>query len=95
MTISREEILHVTKLAKIELPEKTIEKFSGQIENILEYVNTLEKLDTKNIEPTYNASFGTNALREDIVKEHLGSKKALSNAPEKEDGYFIVPKIIE
>ena len=94
MKITREEVIHVAKLARLEMDENEIDKFSTQIGTILEYFETLNRVDTTGIRPTSHAIFLTNAFREDDEKEHVDRESALANAPEKEDGYFIVPKVI-
>ncbi len=94
MKITKEEIVHVANLALLDLDEESIGKFAEQIDNILEYVDILNRVDTKGVGPTSHAIFLTNAFREDKVKEHLERNKALANAPEKEDGNFVVPKVI-
>lgn len=94
MKITKEEIVHVANLARLDLDEESIGKFAGQIDNILEYVDMLNRVETKGVVPTSHAISLTNAFREDKVKEHLDRNKALANAPEKEDGNFVVPKVI-
>jgi len=94
MKITKNEVLHVADLARLDLDEESIDKFAGQIGEILEYVDTLNKLDTKGITPTSHAIILTNAFREDEEKPHLDTVAALANAPEKEDGGFIVPKVV-
>ncbi len=94
MKITKEEIVHVANLALLDLDEESIGKFAEQIDNILEYVDILNRVDTEGVVPTSHAIFLTNAFREDKVKEHLERNKALANAPEKEDGNFVVPKVI-
>ena len=94
MKITKEEIVHVANLARLDLDEESIGKFAGQIDNILEYVDMLNRVETKGVAPTSHAISLTNAFREDKVKEHLDRNKALANAPEKEDGNFVVPKVI-
>ena len=94
MKITKNEVLHVAELARLELDEESIERFAGQIGEILEYVDTLNQLDTKDIKPTSHAIFLNNAFRQDEEREHLDNDEALANAPEKEDGGFIVPKVV-
>ncbi|MDY6791462.1 MAG: Asp-tRNA(Asn)/Glu-tRNA(Gln) amidotransferase subunit GatC [Thermodesulfobacteriota bacterium] len=94
MKISKEEVLHVAELARLELDEESIDRFAGQIGEILEYVDTLNQLDTKDISPTSHAIFLNNAFRQDEERKHLDNDEALANAPEKEDGGFIVPKVV-
>ena len=94
MKITKNEVLHVADLARLDLDEESIDRFAVQIGEILEYVDTLNKLDTKGITPTSHAIFLSNAFREDENKSHLDNDVALANAPEKEDGGFIVPKVV-
>ncbi len=94
MKITKDEVVHVADLARLELDEESIDKFAGQIGDILEYVDTLSRVDTKGVSPTSHVISLTNAFREDTLKKHLDRDLALANAPEKEDGNFIVPKVI-
>ncbi len=94
MKISKEEIVNVAKLARLELDDALVDKLTSQVGNILEYIDTLEELDTEGVLPTTHAISLTNAFREDIEKMHPGTEKALANAPEDEDGCFVVPKIV-
>jgi len=94
MKISKEELLHVAQLARLELDDKAIATFSDQIGTILTYVDQLKGVDTEDVRPTSHAIALTNAFREDELKDHLDTEAALGNAPEKDDGSFIVPKVV-
>ena len=94
MSITPKDIQHVADLARLELDEEAIKKFAGQIGTILEHVDALSRVDTTGVKPTSHAIFLSNAFREDEVKEHLDTDTALANAPEKDDGAFIVPKVV-
>ena len=94
MKITKEEVLHVAKLARLDVDKVLIDKFAAQIGTILEYVDTLNRVDTTEVAPTSHAIFLTNAFRDDDEKQSFDSDSALSNAPEKEDGNFIVPKVV-
>jgi len=94
MKITKDEVLYVAELARLDLDAAAIEKFAGQIGKILEYVDKLNEIDTAGIRPTSHAISLTNAFREDEQREHIERELALANAPEKEDGSFIVPKVI-
>lgn len=94
MKISKEEVLNVAKLARLELDDSLADKLSEQVGSILEYIETLNTIDTEGVQPTTHAISLTNAFREDIVKEHSGTENAMANAPESEDGCFVVPKIV-
>jgi len=94
MSLSKNDVIHVANLAYLNLEEKTVDKFAAQIGKIIDYVDTLNRVDTTNVIPTFHAISLTNAFREDTEKKHLQRKTALENAPEKENGHFVVPKVI-
>ena len=94
MKITKDEVLYVADLARLNLDDAAIDKFAGQIGEILNYVDKLNEVDTDGVKPTSHAISLTNAFREDEPREHLEREKALANAPEKEDGNFVVPKVV-
>ena len=94
MKITREEVMHVANLARLDMDEASIDKFADQIGTILEYVDVLNRVDTQGVTPTSHAISLTNVFREDQAKKTLERDKALANAPQKEDGNFVVPKVI-
>ena len=95
MKINRQEVENVALLSRLEMTEEELEAYSGQLNAILEYADVLNKLDTKGIEPTAHVLQLKNVMRPDEVKPSLPQELALSNAPEAEDGYFKVPKVME
>lgn len=95
MKLTNKEVLHVAALARLNIDESLIDTFADQLGNILEYVETLDLIDTRDVAPTFHAVDKSNAFRKDVPAGHLGRESAVSNAPEEEDGYFIVPKVIE
>ncbi len=95
MKITRAEVEHVAKLARLALQESELDALTGQMDAILDYVEKLKELDTDGIVPTSHAVPMENAFREDAVKDSIGVDKALSNAPESGDGCFRVPRVIE
>jgi aspartyl-tRNA(Asn)/glutamyl-tRNA(Gln) amidotransferase subunit C len=94
MKISKEDVIHVAHLARLELDEAAVDKFSHQIGTILDYVDTLNCLDTTGVSPTSHAISLTNAFREDEIRKQLDLELALSNAPERDEGTFLVPRVI-
>lgn len=94
MTITKSEVLHVAHLARLHIDDTDIDRFAGQIDSILAYVDTLKKVDTTGVRATSHAINLTNAFRQDEVQGQLDREEALANAPEKDDGAFVVPKII-
>ncbi|MCC6545349.1 MAG: Asp-tRNA(Asn)/Glu-tRNA(Gln) amidotransferase subunit GatC [Nitrospirae bacterium] len=95
MKITRKEVEHVAKLARLALRDEEIDTLTGQLSNILTYVEKLNELDTKNIDPTSHVLPIKNVLREDEVKISLDREKALGNAPDRTEEFFRVPKVIE
>ena len=94
MKISKEEVTHVADLARLEADKELIDKFAVQLGTILEYVDTLENVNTEGVRPTSHAISMTNAFREDEEKIVSDRESALANAPDKIDGNFIVPKVV-
>jgi aspartyl-tRNA(Asn)/glutamyl-tRNA(Gln) amidotransferase subunit C len=94
MKITTEEVIHVANLSRLDLDEAATEKFAAQIGMILDYVDTLNSLNTEGIPPTSHAISLTNAFREDKEAPHLEPEMAIANAPEQEGECFVVPKVI-
>lgn len=95
MKITREEVEHVAQLARLEFSETEKDRFTTQLNTILEYMETLGKLDTARVEPTFHAIAIKNVFREDTVNPSIPRDLSLSNAPDGDRGFFRVPKIIE
>ena len=94
MKITKTEVLHVAQLARLEIDDADVDRFAGQIGIILNYVDTLKQVDTTGVPATSHAISLTNAFREDKQQNHLDPEAALTNAPEKDEGAFVVPKVI-
>jgi aspartyl-tRNA(Asn)/glutamyl-tRNA(Gln) amidotransferase subunit C len=94
MKITKTEVLHVAQLARLDIDDADVDRFAGQIGTILDYVDTLKQVDTTGVPATSHAITLTNAFREDEEQDHLDPQAALANAPEKEDGAFVVPKVL-
>jgi len=95
MKISKQEVEHVAKLARLELSEEEKDRLTDQLSNILTYVEKLNELDTTGVEPTAHVLDIKNVMRDDIATPSLPQDRALANAPEKAAGHYKVPKIIE
>jgi len=93
--ITIQEVEHVAKLARLALSEEEKVKFAEQLGNILDYFNQLKEVNTENVEPMTQAIPKVNIMREDKVWEPCNREEILTNAPQEEDGYFKVPRIIE
>lgn len=94
MKITREEVLHVAKLARLELTGEEVERMTGQLDAILSYVAKLEELDTTGVSVTTHTQQVVNAFREDEVRPSLPRERALANGPEQNGETFVVPKVI-
>ena len=95
MKISKQDVIHVAELARLEFGEEELEKFTDQLGNILQYIEKLSELNTEGVEPTSHVLDISTPLREDRVEEWITVEEALQNAPEREDDFFAVPKVIE
>ena len=95
--ITKQQITHIAKLAKLEISEKEIAKFQKQLSNIIEYISELDKVDTKNVKPTSQTTGLLNAKREDLIiqKDCLTIEEAVSGTENTHNGYFKVPAILE
>ena len=92
--ITRTDVEHVALLGRLYLSEEEKERYTDQLNAILEYAQMLQKLDTENVPPTAHALPMQNVFREDRTGDCLTNEEVLANAPEREGEYFKVPKII-
>lgn len=95
--LTRADVLHVAKLAKLNLSEEEIVKFTSQLSTVVDYFGELSNVDTTNIEPTSQTTGLTNVFREDIVtsNQSLTQDQALSGTDKTHNGFFKVPAILE
>ena len=93
MEITQQEVEKVAKLARLALTDIEKAAFAKQLSQILTHVETLKQYDTTGVEPT--ATGHVNVFRPDIARPSLSVERAVDNAPESADGFFVVPKIIE
>lgn len=94
MKISKEEIRKVAHLARLELSEFEVEKMTGQLDTILQYVAKLDELDTTGVTVTTHTQEVVNAFRDDEVRESLPREEALAASPRQNGEAFVVPKVI-
>jgi aspartyl-tRNA(Asn)/glutamyl-tRNA(Gln) amidotransferase subunit C len=95
--VTRENIEHIAKLARLEFSDSEYEKLTLDMNNVLGYIDQLKELDVSNVEPLENINelVEKNVFRKDESAECLPVEEALKNAPKAADGYFLVPKVIE
>jgi aspartyl-tRNA(Asn)/glutamyl-tRNA(Gln) amidotransferase subunit C len=95
MAVTIKDVEHIAKLAKLEFTDAEKEKFTYQLNKILEYVEQMNKLDTSNVEPLSHVIELNNVFRQDETRQGVETAEALKNAPAKTDKFFKVPKVIE
>jgi aspartyl-tRNA(Asn)/glutamyl-tRNA(Gln) amidotransferase subunit C len=93
--ITREEVLHVARLARLSLTDEELELMRQQLDAILAYIDKLRELDVEGVEPTAHAVPLINVMRDDDVVPSLLQDAALANAPDRAGEFFRVPRIIE
>jgi aspartyl-tRNA(Asn)/glutamyl-tRNA(Gln) amidotransferase subunit C len=91
MAISRDEVVHVARLARLELAEEELDRFAGQLDAILEAVGKVSELDLSEVEPTLHPLALSNVWAEDEPRPSLDVEEALANAPDREHDAFRVP----
>jgi len=95
MKLTREDVLHIARLARLGLTETELEKLREQLSNILENFEILQKVDTTDIPPTAQSIALQNVLRDDEVAASLPQSQILANAPQKEGNFFRVRAVLE
>ena len=95
MGLTREDVKHVATLARMELTLEEEEQLTLQLDKILHYIEKLDQLDTENVEPLAHMGDIVNAFREDRVINRPATDPLLTNAPDREQNFIKVPKIIE
>ena len=95
MTIDLKTIKHISKLSRISVDDKKAEKLAGDLNSIFEFIEKLNKLDTKNIEPLTSVAETTLKLRTDEVKSKNIRGQILKNSPDENEDFFVVPKVVE
>lgn len=94
MAVNKKDVEHIAELARLKFNEQELENFTHDLNEILAYVEKLNELDTENVEPLSHPVEGINAFREDTVKKSISREEALKNAPDKDDEFFKVPRVI-
>ena len=95
MQIRKEEIIHIAKLANLNLTEEEIEKYTNDMQDILAFANTINQVDTEGIDEKASLEEKYNVFRKDEVKVFKDRDALLQNAPAQEDGMFRIPKVIK
>jgi aspartyl-tRNA(Asn)/glutamyl-tRNA(Gln) amidotransferase subunit C len=93
LAITRDDVLHVARLARLEIPEEEIERVQAELGAILEAVGKVAELDLEGVEPTSHPLDLVNVWAQDEPRPSLSREDALANAPDPEDGSFRVPAV--
>jgi len=93
--LSREEVKHIAKLARLKLTEEEVEKFRQQLSEVLDYIRVLNEIETKEEEPTAQVTGLENVFREDEVTPSLEPQQALCCAPTREGNFFKTEVVLE
>ena len=94
MKLSREEVLHIARLARLGLDEAEIDKFSEQLSNLLEHFRVLQQVDMTGVPPTAQSIALQNVIRSDETQASLPPEQVLANAPQKEGDFFRVRPVL-
>ena len=96
MAVTKQDVEKIAKLAKLKFSEEEKEKLQGEMNQVLEYIDTLNEIpDLDKVEPLENINNTENVFREDISENTLTREDALKNAPEKTENFFKVPKVLD
>ena len=95
MAISREEALHVARLARLALPDAEVDRLRDQLSALLDYMKQLDRLDTRDVVPTSHAVETGTPFRDDVARPFGDREALLKNAPDRAGDFFRVPRIIE
>lgn len=94
MAVSKSDVEYIATLARLSFTDTEKEAMTHDLNEILNYVEKLGELNTEHVEPLSNMGDGTNVLREDAPKPSISNQDALKNAPDSQDRFFKVPKVI-
>ncbi len=95
MSVSKEEILHIASLSRLNLTEKELEKYTTDLSNIVDYAKELEKIDIDGVKPTAHILDIQNVFRKDNIEKSYLREEILKNAKTKAAGCITVPKVVE
>ena len=95
MTLDLKTVKHISKLARISVDEEKANKLAGDLNSIFEFIEKLNELNTENVEPLTSIANTTLRFREDEVQSQNIREKILSNSPDKNEDFFVVPKVVE
>ena len=95
MSVTKKDVEKIAQLARLKFNDQELDSFTDDMNRILSYVDKLDELDTENVEPLSHPNEGANVFRDDKLKKSIPTDEALKNAPDRNDKYFKVPKVIQ
>ena len=95
MKISKDEVEKIAHLARLDIDEQLKETLSEQLSGILDYIDKLKDADVDGVKPASGAAFMENVLREDAAVPSPGPDVTLANAPERDDDFYLVPRVVK
>lgn len=95
MSVSKEDVIHIAKLARLEFSDEELEKYTKNMSDIVDFANSLSKIDVSGVEPTNHILEIKNVFRKDEIKPSYDREEILKNAPTKAGGCVSVPKVVE
>ena len=93
--ITIDEVKHIAKLSKLDIPDDQLDYYASEMDKILEYFKTISKVDTSNIEPLTHITDKYNAVREDTTDRCIENKEFIDNCPDSFGHYIKVPKVLD
>ena len=95
MSVSQDDVRKVARLARIALPEDQVDHMTNELNGILNWIEQLGEVNVEGVEPMTSVEEITLPMREDVITDGNIQDKVLANAPNSEDGFFVVPKAVE
>ena len=95
MKISKDEVEKIAHLARLDIDEPLKEALSHQLSHILDYIDKLKDVDVEGVKPVSGAAFMNNVLREDVHHTSPGPDVTLANAPERDEDFYLVPRVVK
>ena len=95
MALTRDQVLHIAKLARLGLSDDDVERYRAQLSQILDHFQALGEVDTADLPPTANSLPLQNVMREDVDRPSLSAEAIVANAPDVEDGFVRIRAVLE
>ena len=95
MSVTQKDVVKVARLARIALPDDQVEPMTNELNGLLNWIEQLGEVDVEGVEPMTTVVETTLPMRDDVITDGNVQDKVLANAPRSEDGFFVVPKVVE